>query len=108
MHQKLACVLDKAGNYRTYVLVLSDGETDKVQHYTLADDERLAYISAPPGELVKPRWDGNQWVDVATPDEIAQWETEHPAVPAPTPGVPDRLADLEEALAAMMYGGDTI
>lgn len=35
-------------------------------------------------------------------------ETERPVPVPPQPTIEDRVADVEEALAAMMYGGDTI
>ena len=35
-------------------------------------------------------------------------ETERPVPVPPQPTIEDRIADVEEALAAMMYGGDAI
>lgn len=35
-------------------------------------------------------------------------ENERPAPVPPQPTIEDRIADVEEALAAMMYGGDAI
>lgn len=78
------CVIDEAGVYRAYVRVLQD----TVLGYTLAEGESLIDAPVPDSKqytggagFVKPRWDEDAaaWVEGATAEELAAWETEHPA-----------------------------
>ena len=93
MNYKHCCVVGADGAYKTFVLVLleqgEDGETtENVQGYKMAEDERLLDVHPPiiknhagSAGFVKPRWDDDTaaWVDGATAEELAAWETEHPA-----------------------------
>lgn len=75
---------------------LEDGGTERVeevQNYTLKDGEQLVDASPPVMRqhagstgFISPVWDGSDWQETATADEIAVWEKEHPApevVPSP-------------------------
>ena len=95
MKYKYSCVIDANFIYKTLVLVLlvqADQEQGqkqewKVQNYTLTEGEQLV-DTAPPtirphagaAGLVSPKWDADTsaWIEAATGEEIAAWETEHP------------------------------
>ena len=100
------CVVDPPGNYKTLVVAHvtpgePDGENIEVISYRLAEGEELIRTAAPVMRqhagmegFLKPRWEGERsttaaiigyWVESATPEEIAAWEAEHPAPPAPPP-----------------------
>ena len=100
--EKHCSVIDAEGRHVTYVLVkirdkpLEDGGTEQVeevQNYTLKDGEQLVDASPPSmrqhaGSIgfISPIWDGSQWAETATADEIAAWEQAHPAPEVkPTP-----------------------
>lgn len=90
---KDCCVVNSSGLYRAFVTVHTkhgaDGKPkEKVLGYTLSAGERLIDAAPPAKRLhagsagfVKPRWDENDetWVEGATADELAAWESEHPA-----------------------------
>ena len=101
-NEKHCSVIDAEGRHVTYVLVkirdkpLEDGGTERVeevQNYTLKDGEQLVDASPPVMRqhagstgFISPVWDGSDWPETATADEIAAWEKEHPApevVPSP-------------------------
>lgn len=93
--EKHCSVIDAVGRHVTYVLVkirdkpLEDGGTEQieeVQNYTLKDGEQLVDASPPVMRqhagstgFLSPIWDGSQWAETATADEIAAWEQAHPA-----------------------------
>lgn len=93
--EKHCSVIDAEGRHVTYVLVkirdkpLEDGGTERVeevQNYTLKDGEQLVDASPPSMRqhagstgFISPIWDGSQWAETATADEIAAWEQAHPA-----------------------------
>ena len=93
--EKHCSVIDAEGRHVTYVLVkirdkpLEDGGTEQVeevQNYTLKDGEQLVDASPPSmrqhaGSVgyIAPVWGGSDWQEIATADEIAAWEKEHPA-----------------------------
>ena len=93
--EKHCSVIDAEGKHVTYVLVkirdkpLEDGTTEQVeeiQNDTLKDGEQLVDASPPlmrqhAGSTVyiAPIWDGSDWAEISTADEIAAWEQEHPA-----------------------------
>ena len=93
--EKHCSVIDAEGRHVTYVLVkirdkpLEDGSTERVeevQNYTLKDGEQLVDTQPPVMRqhagstgFVSPVWDGSDWQETATADEIAAWEKEHPA-----------------------------
>lgn len=81
---------DREEFYKTLVLVLLEpddtGQTvEKIQYYKFNEGERLIE-AATPSNYVRPRWDGEAWVEGAIPEEIAAWEQEHlaPSPPMPT------------------------
>lgn len=97
MNYKHCCVVGADGAYKTFVLVLleqgEDGETvENVQHYKLVEGEQLIDANPPAmrpyagtAVFIKPRWDSIAWIEAATDEEIAAWETEHPAPEVPEP-----------------------
>lgn len=108
--EKHCSVIDAEGKHVTYVLVkirdkpLEDGTTEQVeeiQNYKLKDGEQLVDASPPimrthagSTGFLSPIWDGSQWAETATADEIAAWEKEHPA-PEVVP-TPKSNAELEQ------------
>ena len=93
--EKHCSVIDAEGRHVTYVLVkirdkpLEDDGTERVeevQNYTLKDGEQLVDAQPPVMRqhagstgFLSPIWDGSQWAETATADEIAAWEQAHPA-----------------------------
>lgn len=65
MPYKQSYIVDEAMYYKDFVLVV-DG---KIQYYTLQDGEKLIDIS--PSGLIKPRWNGSEWEEGASEEEIA-------------------------------------
>lgn len=107
MNAKHCCVVDADGKYVTLVLVLVNDGVETVQYYTLKEGEFLVE-TCPPSEkpyagmdgFIKPRWNGTEWVETATEDEISVWEAEHPAMPQPEPTEQEQLrADVDFLLA---------
>lgn len=98
MNYRHCCVIDAAGKYKTFVLVVNqeDPVTHEVkgvvQGYALLEGESLVDVNPPTMRTVAgtegficPVWtaDAAGWVEAATAEEIAAWEAEHPA-PVPT------------------------
>ena len=122
MKYKHSCVVDVNGAYIDLVLVFlepgEDGQIqENIQYYALKEGETLVDTRKPTlrpyagaAGFIRPRWNGEAWEEAAVQEEIAAWELEHPAPePAPnTPTVETRLADLEDAYTAMMFGGDLV
>ena len=112
MEYKHSCVIDAQSYYKTLVLVLLEpdgagGTAENIQYYTLGEGERLL-DGKPPTEFIRPHWNGSAWEEGATPEEIEQWEIDHPAPPPLEPSEIDLLrAELEEAKAqlAILTGG---
>lgn len=108
MNYKHCCVIDEAGYYQTFVLVLLPEDAEpQVQGYKLKSGESLV-DAAPPSTrpyagttgLVKPLWDGTAWTEGATDEEIAVWETENPGKGLTLADVQDqRIAESKTALA---------
>ena len=113
--EKHCSVIDAEGKHVPYVLVkirdkpLEDGTTEQVeeiQNYTLKDGEQLVDASPPVMRqhagstgFIAPIWDGSNWQETATADEIAAWEKEHPA-PEVKP-TPKSNAELEAENATL-------
>lgn len=113
--EKHCSVIDAEGRHVTYVLVkirdkpLEDGGTERVeevQNYTLKVGEQLVDAQPPvmrthagSNGFISPVWDGSDWQEVATADEIAAWEQEHPA-PEVVP-TPKTNAELESENAKL-------
>lgn len=107
------CVVGTDGNYVDYVqvaLVDYDGEIrEEPRYYTPGDGERLV-DTVPPVKrpyagaagFIAPRWDDDAgaWKETATAEEIAAWEAEHPAPVEERNELLERIAALEEELAA--------
>ena len=97
MDYKHCCVIDAQNRYKTLVLVVNEpdetGELqEKVQYYTLSEGERLI-DAAPPvmrphagvDGFIKPAWEGSEWIESATSEEIEAWAAEHPSPPPAPP-----------------------
>ena len=122
MNYKHSCVIDANFIYKTLVLVLltqvDQGQEQewKVQNYTLTEGEQLV-DTAPPtmrphagaAGLVSPKWDANTsaWIEAATGEEIAAWETEHPDPNAKTLEElrVDKEAEISDACNAAIVAG---
>lgn len=93
MNYKHSHVVNTDGYKTAFVLVhiLDDG-TEQIQFYTLKDGERLV-DTPPPGDLVKPRWNGIMWRESATKEEIA----------AALPTLDDLKAAKKQEIAAARY-----
>lgn len=112
MDYKYYSVIDVQDRYKTLVLAVNEpdetGEAqEKIQCYTLLEGERLI-DAAPPvirpyagaDGFIKPVWEGSEWMESATDEEITAWEAEHPAPPSPTPSREQQgLADIALKLA---------
>lgn len=120
MNYKHCCVIGANQEYRTLVLVQSehDPETGEPQetilHYTLQDGETLVEATVPAmrphagaAGFIRPRWDGEKWVEAASKEEIAAWEAEHPDPDAKTLEElrAAKLAELSTACNAAIRAG---
>lgn len=107
MDYKHCCVIDAQNRYKTLVLVVNESDEtgeiqERVQYYTLLEGERLI-DTAPPvmrphagaDGFIKPAWEGSEWIESATSEEIEAWEAEHPAPPPGPPSESERIASLE-------------
>jgi hypothetical protein len=100
-----ACVI-KDNKYHELVIVNEfDDGTEEVYAYTLQDDETLIKAQPPVKKFhaesvgfVAPAWNGTEWVEGATAEEIAQWNNEHPAPEPPEPTEMELLQDEVTAL----------
>lgn len=87
-----ACVI-KYCKYVDFVIVeeYSDG-SESPYMYELKQGESLVEANPPTMKVnadsvgfIKPLWNGTEWAESATPQEIAEWDREHPApIPVPT------------------------
>ena len=104
------CVVDDAGKYVTFVLVVDE----KIKNYSLSANESL--ISAPPPTIkqyaggagfVAPVWDGNtaSWVEGATAGEISEWEELHRDSRPIDIVRTDKLAELSASCNAAITAG---
>lgn len=120
MSYRHACVIDTDQHYRTFVLVrrepdpMTGQDCETVMHYTLREDERL--IDAAPPVLrphagaegfVRPGWDGGEWIEAASEEEVSAWEAENPDPNAKTLEElrADKLAGLSAACNAAITAG---
>ena len=98
------CVVDAENRYKTLVLASKENGQEEIQHYNLAEGERLLDAPAPGGPFCKPRWTGTAWEESATAEEIESWKKENfghesempPVNPGPT--MSERIAALEKQL----------
>lgn len=98
------CVIDSKGFYITWVPINMqkvDGilrETNYV--YDMMEGDAL--IDAPtPIDMVKPRWNGTEWIEAATDAEIEATKSE--LIPY-IPSMDDRLQAIEQAILTLMMG----
>lgn len=114
MNAKHCCVVNADGKYITLVLVLENAGVETVQYYTLKEGEFLVE-TCPPSEkpyagmdgFIKPRWNGTEWVETATEDEISAWEAEHPA-PSISDSEPTQLDRVEAQVTYTAMMTDTL
>lgn len=117
MNYKHACVVDANGLYVTLVLVITEpsengDERPTIQHYMFKEGETLIDTDPPTPRphagavgLINPRWDGIAWVESANFEDIAEWETAHPA---PEPSPPTIEQQLSEAQAQLSQADTAI
>lgn len=77
MNYKHSCVIDAEGYYKTLVLVLLESdengqEQENIQYYTLQEGETLLDTDFP-ADMLKARWNGTEWEETATLEELEQW-----------------------------------
>ena len=127
--EKHCSVIDAEGKHVTYVLVkirdkpLEDGGTEQVeevQNYTLKVGEQLVDAQPPVMRthagstgFISPVWDGSQWAETATADEItapevkpapmsnAELEAENKLLKAQIAAQSDRADFVEDCIAEM-------
>lgn len=101
MTYKHCSVIDRDGFQTEFVLVV-DGV---IQYYTLKNGETL--VDGPPSlDLLRPRWNGTEWLESASPEELAAREAEQAALTRPAlPTIAERLEAVEEALTDILMGG---
>lgn len=113
MRNSHRCVIDSAGCYVEFVLLIEqerDGETMLVPYaYELKEGEALLK-AAVPVNMIKARWNGNNWEETATPEEIEaaqreKGESEEKPEITPRPGIEERISALEGAMLAVVMGG---
>lgn len=97
------CIINEIGQYIDYALMDENGE---IQYYTLKPGERIVETDPPLFKgnagttgFVSPLWDGSQWIESATEEEIAIFDNENPA-PSDQTDYETRISQLEEELAA--------
>ena len=91
MDYKHSCVIDVNFLYKTLVLMLlvqtDHGKEWEIQNYALAESEQLVDTTPPTmrpyagaAGFVLPKWDADTsaWIEAATKEEIAAWESDHP------------------------------
>lgn len=67
------CVIDQNKMYVDFVVKNEDGS---LIGYELQSGETVVKTSAPNMKFLRPKWDGSQWVETATAEEIEEWEKE--------------------------------
>ena len=97
---KEAIVINEKGFKAEYVI--GDPETGIPMYYTLQEGESLIFEDiATALRMLKPQWDGEQWIETATEEEI---EAARPPVcnlPQPKP-LDQRIGDLETVVDIML------
>ena len=119
MSMKCYCVVDLDGIYQTVVRVMCEQQdngkpVETVLGYKLAEGERLIDAAPPAKRLhagtmgfVRPRWDdtAETWVEGATAEELAAWETEHPDPVSLEDKRAAKHAEVSAASEAAIYAG---
>ena len=97
------CIVNETGQYIDYALMDENGD---IQYYELKTGERIVETDPPlfkgnAGTIgfVSPLWDGSQWIESATEEEITEFDNNNPAPPETT-DYESRITQLEEELAA--------
>ena len=97
------CIVNDTGQYIDYALMDENGD---IQYYELKTGERIVETDPPLFKgnagttgFVSPLWDGSQWMESATEEEIVIFDNENPA-PSEQPDYESRITQLEEELAA--------
>lgn len=102
------CVIDTVGNYIDFVLLVEQPDGGTVPYaYTLKDGESLIQASPPAGQFARPLWNGSEWSEGGTEEEIAAWEAVEPVPIEPEPSQLELLAvEITMAMAAMQLQND--
>lgn len=122
MDYKHCCVVNADGVYQTFVLVLleqnEEGETtENVQGYKLAEGEQLIDAALPAmrqhagtSGFIRPKWDEDTeaWIEAATAEQIAAWETEHPDPVSLEEKRAAKIAEMSAACNAAINAGTTV
>ncbi|MEG0017348.1 MAG: hypothetical protein RR879_05240 [Hydrogenoanaerobacterium sp.] len=72
MKYKHCCVIDENNDFKAFVQVLIKPNGEEIQSYIMKNSERLI-DAAPPLNIVKAKWNGTAWEEMATPEEIAAY-----------------------------------
>lgn len=116
---KDCCVVDAGGLYRALVTVQTEQGVDAepketMLGYKLAEGEQLIDAAPPDKRLhvgsagfVKPRWDEDAaaWVEGASAEELASWETQHPDPVSLEEKRAAKHAEISAASEAAIYAG---
>lgn len=87
-------------NYNGYLVEIYVSEVD--ENGNILDEEFNTLISVdPPHGLLKARWNGSEWIEGATQEEIDELTKVEPSPPT----AEERIDALEEALLLMMMEG---
>lgn len=116
MNYKHCSVIDQNGHYKTFVLVHleDDGTTTKhIDSYNLLGGEQLLDSLPPASEFVRAKWNGSEWEEGASDQEIeaavqerAQ-EMESIGQGQQMPSFEERLQAAEDAILMLALGGGT-
>ncbi|WP_346704187.1 hypothetical protein [uncultured Agathobaculum sp.] len=115
MSEKFYCVVDARGYFKNYVYTRADESGQEVvQHYQMLEGERLI-DAAPPTKrqhagstgFATPRWDedATAWVEGATGEDLAAWESEHPDPVSLEDKRAAKHAEVSAASEAAIYAG---
>lgn len=70
----------------------------------ILDEDKVDFISIdPPHGLFKPKWNGTEWIEGATQEEIDELTKVEPSPPSQAEILEQRLADLELMLAEILF-----
>lgn len=73
-------IIDSNGYITNMCVIYKDG---KVQDYKMNENEEFVEYYVVKG-YIKPRWNGNEWVEGATEEEIQESKEENKVVQTPT------------------------
>ena len=105
------CVIDANNKYKTFVEVNVDGTP---KYYTMQEGETMIdakppvmRVNASADGFVNPTWNGTEWMETATEEEISAWEEEHPA-PSISDSEPTQLDRVEAQATYTAMMTDTL